>query len=298
MRVSVILSTYNSPAWLEKVIWGYAVQSHRDLELLIADDGSTWETGLLIQHLRQETGLEIGHIWHEDCGFRKCAILNEAIAASTADYLIFSDGDCIPRWDFVTKHTQLARPGYFLSGGCVRLPMALSRQLTIGDVISRRASDHRWLKIQGLRSRKGPLRLACGNRLAWLLDAATTTRATLNGCNSSAWKSDVIRVNGFNTRMGYGGLDRELGERLINAGVRPRQVRHRAVCVHLDHTRNYASEEILRNNLATRAETRSGHSDWTPDGIETESPARVASKQTSTAPSRPRSPRPGRVVAC
>ena len=281
MRVSVILSTYNAPAWLEKSIWGYAEQSHQDFELLIADDGSTWETGLLIQSLRQQTGLEIGHIWHEDRGFRKCTILNEAIAASTADYLIFSDGDCIPRWDFVTRHAQLARPGRFLSGGYVRLPMALSRQLTMGDVMMRRACDHRWLQAQGLRNRKSLLRLACGNRLAWLLDAITTTRATFNGCNSSAWKSDLLRVNGFNTRMGYGGLDRELGERLVNARVRPRQVRHRAVCVHLDHARSYANEVVLRNNRAIRAETRRQGSVWTPDGIETTAPAPVAPGRTA-----------------
>ncbi len=44
MKMSVILSTYNAPQWLEKVIWGYAVQTHQDFELVIADDGSKLET--------------------------------------------------------------------------------------------------------------------------------------------------------------------------------------------------------------------------------------------------------------
>ncbi len=44
MRISVIISTYNQPQWLENVVWGYTVQTHRDFELVIADDGSTDET--------------------------------------------------------------------------------------------------------------------------------------------------------------------------------------------------------------------------------------------------------------
>ena len=39
MRISVVLATYNSPLWLEKVLWGYAVQSRRADEIVIADDG-------------------------------------------------------------------------------------------------------------------------------------------------------------------------------------------------------------------------------------------------------------------
>ena len=43
-----------------------------------------------------ETGPDIEHVWHEDRGFRKCEILNRAILAASADYLIFTDGDTIP----------------------------------------------------------------------------------------------------------------------------------------------------------------------------------------------------------
>ena len=40
MKVSVIISTYNSPDWLEKVLWGYTCQDYTDFEIIIADDGS------------------------------------------------------------------------------------------------------------------------------------------------------------------------------------------------------------------------------------------------------------------
>jgi glycosyltransferase involved in cell wall biosynthesis len=44
MTLSVIMSTYNAVAWLEKVLWGFAAQTYRDFELVIADDGSGPET--------------------------------------------------------------------------------------------------------------------------------------------------------------------------------------------------------------------------------------------------------------
>ena len=272
MRVSVILSTYNAPEWLEKVVWGYSVQSRRDFDVLVADDGSTYETSLLVHRLRRQTGLNIHHVWHEDRGFRKCTILNRAIEAATGDYLIFSDGDCIPRGDFVARHVELARPRCLLSGGYVRLPMAVSKRITVEDVFQGRATDPRWLFAHGLRDPKCRLRLASKRTVPRILDMLTTTRATLNGCNASCWKSDVVRVNGFDERMGYGGLDRELGERLVNAGVRPIQVRYRAVCVHLDHARGYISEDAWRANHALRRETRCRKVVWTPYGIRKDLP--------------------------
>ena len=107
MDVSVIVSTYNEPDWLEKAVWGWDAQSERGFELLVADDGSGPETAERIERLRAETGLTIRHVWQEDEGFRKSAILNRAIEAAEGDYLVFSDGDCIPRADFLATHTRL-----------------------------------------------------------------------------------------------------------------------------------------------------------------------------------------------
>ena len=276
MRVSVIVSTYNAPAWLEKVLWGYAAQTHRDFELVVADDGSTQDTALLLGQLRRQTQLPIRHVWQERSGFRKCEILNKATVAAAGDYLIYTDGDCIPRCDFVEQHAEMARPATMLSGGCVRLPKDLSQRITVEDVLAGRATDPRWLLRNGLRLSKKLLMLTCGPRSGDLLDLLTPTRATFNGGNSSAWKGDVLRVNGFDERMGHGGLDRELGERLANAGVRGKQIRHRAICVHLDHDRGYRSQEALDRNLAIRRETRCSHAVWTPYGIDREE--RLAAK--------------------
>lgn len=268
MFVSVILSTYNSPDWLTKVVLGYSAQTHRDFEIVIADDGSDANTQCRIEHLRRTTQLRIRHVWHPKQGFRKCRILNRAILAATAEYLLFSDGDCIPRQDFIAQHVRLAAPGRLLSGGAVFLPRLLSEQISTDDILSGRVCDARWLTANGCQRSRKLWRLRAQGRLAALIDRFTTTRATFNGQNTSIWKADVMRVNGFDERLGYGGLDRELGERLFQAGVRPCQIRHRAVCVHLDHSRSYVDPAVVAQNQAFRAENRRRRVRWTPFGID------------------------------
>lgn len=267
MRVSVVVSTYNSPDWIRLTLWGYAVQSHRDFEVLVADDGSAFETALAIRQVKQETGLPIRHIWHEHRGFRKCAILNKAILAASGDYLVFTDGDCIPRPDFVEQHVRLAQRGCFVSSGTVRLPMTVSRAITIRDILDRNVTEPSWLTARGLTAGTGRYRLALGRSLARLCDRMTTTRATFNGGNTSAWRDDILRVNGCDERMGYGGEDREVGERLNNLGIRGIQARHQAVSVHLEHGRGYVNPEVIRQNLAIRRDTRNSGATWTPYGI-------------------------------
>ena len=264
---AVIISTYNSPRALEKVLWGYASQSFRDFELLVADDGSSSETRELIERFSAEV-MPVNHVWHADKGFRKCTILNRAIAAAEAEYVILTDGDCIPRNDFVNTHITLREPGRFLSGGTVWLPKELSEQITTDDVTAGRATDAQWLRGHGLaQSFKGRTRLGRHPRLQGLWDRLTLTHPTLNGHNTSAWRADLVAANGFDERMGYGGLDRELGERLENAGIRGKQVRHRAVCVHLFHKRGYESDRMWQHNYAVRRETEKQRLTFTPYGI-------------------------------
>lgn len=267
MRVSVVISTYNSPVWLEKVLWGFECQTYRDFELVIADDGSGAETRETIEAFRRESGVDLIHVWHEDRGFQKSEILNKAIQASTTDYLIFTDGDCIPRKDFIAVHVKHAKPGYFLSGGYFMLPIETSQAITREDIQSGNAFKVSWLKKNGLAGTYKTLKLSSRGKLQKFLNFVTPTKATWNGHNSSGWKKDLLAVNGFNEEMQYGGQDRELGERMMNKGIRGRQIRYSAVCVHLDHKRGYKTVESIQKNRNIRRETKSMKKTWTDFGI-------------------------------
>ena len=61
--------------------------------------------------------------------------------------------------------------------------------------------------------------------------------------------------------------NREIGERLVNYGVEGKQIRHRAIVVHLDHPRGYKTKDSLKKNLDIRKTTRREKVKWTEHGI-------------------------------
>ena len=268
MRASVILSTYNSPAWLEKVLYGWFAQQCSDFELIIADDGSGPETARLIEGLRAESPVPVRHVWQRDDGFRKCRILNKAVLHAGAPYLVFSDGDCIPRADFLATHMARAEPGYYLSGSYYKLPMDTSHAITRDDIESGRCFDKRWLYRHGLPRWRKTLKISASARMAPWLNRLTPAKCNLKGSNASAWKDDVLRVNGFDERMPWGGEDREFGVRLINAGIRPRHVRYDAIVLHLDHARGYVDPERVAANRALREQNERSGVTHTEHGIQ------------------------------
>ena len=96
-NISYIYNLADSPAWLEKVLWGFRYQTDSNFEIIIADHGSKDETRHLIEDFSTKTHLPIRHGWQEDDGFQKCKIITKAQREASGDYVIFTDGDCIPR---------------------------------------------------------------------------------------------------------------------------------------------------------------------------------------------------------
>ena len=135
MKLSVIITTYNSEEWLQKVLIGYTIQTEIDFEIVIADDGSSKATKEVIDSFSTKFKHPIIHVWHEDHGFRKSQILNKAILKTNSDYLLFTDGDCIPRNDFVQTHLKYREEGYFLSGGYFKLPLKVSKAINNEHII-------------------------------------------------------------------------------------------------------------------------------------------------------------------
>ncbi|MBV7269519.1 glycosyltransferase family 2 protein [Winogradskyella luteola] len=266
-NISVIISTYNAEDWLEKVLWSYNAQSFAAFEVIIADDGSREATRKLIESMRPYLDFDIVHVWHEDHGFQKSKILNKALLECKSDYILMSDGDCIARADFVETHFCNREKGYFLSGGYYKLPMSISKLITRKDIIDQNCFDLNWLKSKGLKSSFKNNKLNSKGLKSKLLNFITPTNASWNGHNSSGWKSDIYHVNGLDVTMQYGGQDRELGERLMNLGIKSKQIRYSAVCLHLDHDRGYKNEASIEKNRAIRHHTKKTKKIWTDNGI-------------------------------
>lgn len=267
MKITVIISTYNAEEWLEKVLIGYSVQTYKDFDIIIADDGSRPSTKELIDSYAKNYPVPIRHLWHEDLGYRRQEILNVAIVEAAHDYILMTDGDCIPRKDFVEVHANLAEKGKFLSGGYCKLPMKTSKAISKEDIVSGRSFSVSWLKSIETLGFSNTLKLGANSLIGKFLDIISPTNPSFNNCNSSGFKADMIAINGYDERMKYGGPDREFGERLENYGVKGKQIRHKAIVLHLDHARGYKTPESLAANLAIRKEVRDKKIVWTTFGI-------------------------------
>ena len=238
MKLAVIVTTYNRPDALEAVLKGYLAQTERGFELLVADDGSTHETADLVSDFAARAPFPVRHVWQEDLGFRAAAARNRAVAATDADYVIFTDGDCVPVHTFVAQHHRLAEPGWFLSGNRVLLSHAFTDQ-----VLARHIPIHTWRWADWMRARgRGDI-----NRVVPLLrlpDGGFRKHHAqqwegVKTCNLSVWRADLVRVNGLDeTYSGWGLEDSDLAIRLLHAGVRHKSARFAAPVFHLWHREN------------------------------------------------------------
>lgn len=227
MKLSLIISTYEQPVSLAKVLRGYALQTRLPYEVFITDDGSGEDTRRVIEQFRKSFGAPVQHVWHPHEGFRKIILLNKAVAASKGDYLVFTDGDCVPHRRFIADHEQLAERGFWVQGRrCyVKEPFVPQFELE-------RTSKWRWM----LSGRLGGIGKAI--RLPMPLVFRNKEQRGIIGCNMAFWRDDVVAVNGFDeTLLGRGiGPDSDLGTRVYNLGRLRKFVYGRAIVYHLDHT--------------------------------------------------------------
>ena len=126
MPISVVVTTYNRPDALRAVLDGLAAQADLDFEVIVADDGSRDDTRALVERTGAGFPVPLSHTWQEDKGFRAGAARNRAAERARGDYLVFLDGDCIPRPDFVACHRALAERGWMVAGNRILLSEAFT----------------------------------------------------------------------------------------------------------------------------------------------------------------------------
>jgi len=227
MTLSLVINTFNQPDYLGRVLNAVSRQSSLPEEVLLADDGSTGETKTVFERWRAGQSLRCEHIRQEHQGFRRTRILNLAIASSRGDYLVFLDGDTIPHPRFIADHRALAGESQFVQGH--RALVGENAAAWFGK--SNFSADRRRAVLQNQIS-------GLKNSFRWPFTASKINHRLrgIRGCNLAIWRSDLVRVNGYNEAFtGWGREDSELAARLMNSGVHRLDVRGRALCFHLWH---------------------------------------------------------------
>jgi glycosyltransferase involved in cell wall biosynthesis len=235
MKTAVIVTTYNRPDALAAVFEGFLEQDDRDFELVVADDGSTEDTKRVVEEYRRLVPFALTYVWQEDRGFRAAAVRNRALATTDAEYVIFTDGDCIPSQGFIGGHKRLAERGYFLGANRVLLSPSFTQRLLEAHLPIHRWGWHDWV-VPWLRRDVNRLL-----PLVSLPDGTFRKRVPdrwegIKTCNFSAWRDDLIRVNGLDeTYQGWGLEDSDLVIRLLHAGVKHKSARFATPVFHLWH---------------------------------------------------------------
>ncbi len=243
--LSLVISVYNKPDNLRFVLAACARQSFSDFEIIIGDDGSGPEIKQVVSEAERAYRFPIVHLWHEDLGWRKNMMLNNAIRAASAQYLVFIDGDCLPSRHFLADHWQNRQPQRTLLGRRVMMSKRWSEQLTVDRV------RNGWYEKIGLKE----LLESFGGELSSFEDgiriSSPLIRNTLRrkargmlGSNFSVAKEHLVAVNGFDELYdGPGcGEDTDIEYRLSLIGVTGVSIRNLAIQYHVYHPRTKTSQ--------------------------------------------------------
>jgi glycosyltransferase involved in cell wall biosynthesis len=228
---SLVIATYNWPEALAAVLTTVRRQWELPDEVMIADDGSGAETGELVARESRSFPVPLRHVWHEDTGFRLGAIRNRAMAAAQGPYVIQLDGDMLLHAGFVRGHKRFARRGSYVQGSRAMLDGAATKRVLAS------MDPARGLSVpfsSGVRNRANAVYAPF---LARFVRGPSDPLTRTRGANMAFWRDDVIRVNGYDEALeGWGREDSEFAARLMNAGVRRRNLKFAAVAWHLEHT--------------------------------------------------------------
>lgn len=258
MKSALLISTYNWPEALKVVLKSIRRQSVYPNEVIIADDGSGEETWGIIENFKREVNFKISHIWQDDKGFRKSAILNKALAQCSAEYIIQIDGDCILHKDFIKDHLARAESGVFLFGSRVNIkPGAVKKILDLDKAEFSLFSS-------SIRNKTRNIRIPVFQEFYKpKSDFSEKTR----GCNLSYWRKDFLAVNGYDEAMeGWGREDSEFVIRLLNKNIKGKRLRYGGIVYHIYHPEK--SKEFVVENTRIQQNTIKENKHWCRNGVD------------------------------
>ncbi len=241
MKVALVIATYNWPSALACCLSSLLLQSKMPDEVIIADDGSTEETKLLIEQFTDLHKIKLVHVWHEDTGFKLAHIRNKAIAKAQSDYIIQIDGDIIMHADFVRDHVNNAERNRYLKGSRV-----LMNEECSAHYLYHKKEQPSFLS-SGIVNRLNAVHISFFQKLFF---KKITNPFKIRGCNMSFWRSDFIDVNGYNEDIsGWGREDSELVMRFINSTIFGKTLKFGGIAFHIYHKENSKSDLISNDKI-------------------------------------------------
>ena len=252
---SVIISVYKDTEALELILNSLQQQTVFPAEVIISEDGESSSMKSFVNSLT-ELPFELIHLTQPDNGWQKNRALNRAITNASSNYLIFIDGDCIPYDTFIEGHSSLQEINHVLCGrrsepGQYFSTMLRNRDITLKAYMSHYLSNFFSLKHDHVKHYEEGIYLGKNHFIFKLLHRFSRKDSHLVGCNFSCFKSDMIRIKGFDEdfKMPTTGEDSDIERRMRILGIKMKSCRNVANMVHLDHPKVF-NDDISFKTMA------------------------------------------------
>ena len=237
--VSVVVAIYNDLEALDLVLKSLLSQSHLPDEIIVAEDA---EHSHIKEYIEQLNNNKVIHLTQNDDGWRKERALNNAIKASSADYLIFIDGDCVPYHTFVQSHLQLSKTNTVLCGrrtgpGPKFSARLRQGELSVDDFQKDYLKNYFALIKDEISHYDEGLYFSPESFIFKLIHRYGRKNSHILGCNWSCFKKDLEKINGFDEDfvLPTAGEDTDIERRMRHFGIEMRSCRNAANVVHLYH---------------------------------------------------------------
>lgn len=249
--ISVIVSTYNWPEALKLVLLSLNNQTDNSFEIIVVDDGSTFETKEMLDQFKLNANFSLKHVWQEDKGFRVARARNAGIKNASGEYVIFFDGDCVLNPFFIEHHRKLAEKNCFVVGHRVILSKRYTQNILKQEIAIWVKNSFYWL-IQALKGNVNKffpkLYIPFLNR-----HKQPNNWKGAQTCNLAFWRNDLLGVKGFDESFeGWGFEDSDLVIRIINNGKKRKSGKFATEVFHLWHKVAIRSNKEKNNVLLSQ----------------------------------------------
>jgi len=265
LKASFIIAVYKDIEALHCILTALKNQSEKNFEVIVTEDG---ESNEMAEYFSKHHDIlpDLHHLTQTDNGWRKTAAVNRAINSAKSDYLIFTDGDCVPRFNLIDSHVENKQKN----------KICTARRVNLGPIISKliRAVSNR---IKILENRFFYTLLApflhfdkirdyeVGFAAKWLHRVSANRYLGIMGCNFSCYKSDMLKINGYNEDLpGAGGEDDDLEWRFNGMGIVTKSIKFITPVYHLYHPNQRHSTE---ENMAISWENKKKKRYYCTNGI-------------------------------
>ena len=241
-EVSILVNTFERPWHLRRCLVSLAGQSVANkMEVIVVDDGSRDETAGVVHSFARTAPFPVKFLSHPHEAFQLCRCRNEGAAASSAERLIFFDGDLLAGPHHIAEHLRHLAPGIVTNSYCVRFSEEISQQIGEDQIRSgefiQRATREDLAKLKRM------------HRKAWFYQLIRHyNKPRCKGGDLGVMRTDFERLNGFDENFrAWGGEDDDFGFRLRVAKVQLRYIMNTTRSYHLWHPPAPSRPDRLRN---------------------------------------------------